>query len=160
MAPKKLTRTSPFVLKPISSFIPKPTLGEKREQLRQKVLDGPMTKDACLRSEACTEVWVWVQVGHMLNAKTHANQNCLPTAKLTEMKENAQYSPMDDVEMCELRDRLRRNMLDGLKYGVRWEWPFAWEICKDIQQRKQICRVETLEAMCEQMCGVGALKDP
>ena len=80
-----------------------------------------MTKEACLRSEACVEVWVWVQVGFKLNQKTHANGNPLDTKKLTKMKEDAQYTHTDDIEMCELRDRLRRNMLDGLRFGVRWQ---------------------------------------
>jgi len=125
-------------------------LGSMREKLRQDVLNGPMSKMSCLRDEGTKreQMELWKQVGFRLNAKTHANGNSLDTEKLTRMKNDVQYTQKDDSILCGLRGELRHAMLDGLRFGSRWQWSIAWQLCKDIEQYKLCASVANLEAAC------------
>jgi hypothetical protein len=126
-------------------------VGETREKLRRDVLDGPMTKSACLRDEETrrSQIEVWKQVGFKLNQKTHANGNPLDTKKLTKMKDEVQFKDNDGLEMCDLRISLRKSLCDGLKYGARWNWNLSWQICKGIEERKVLEATVSLEAVCD-----------
>ena len=124
-------------------------MGETREKLRRDVLDGPMTKSACLKDEETrrSQIKVWKEVGVKLNQKTHANGNPLDTKKLTKMKDEAQFKDNDGLEMCDLRISLRKSLCDGLKYGARWNWNLSWQICKGIEERKVLEATVSLEAV-------------